>query len=819
MRMRCGQGYGALVGPFAGMRARSMVAALAVAVGLDGVTRSARAQSVQAQSVQVDGKSATTVRGSDVGGLTVNIAPKAANGVSHNTYNQFSVPKAGVALDNTTVNAGTIINEVTSARRSTLEGPLSVTGTTANVIVANPNGITVNGGSFVNIGGLGLIAGSVSAPTAAKPQITLSGQDILVGSDGLSAAVTQLDLVARSLRVTGKIEDPNKTAIVNLTTGQGTLAIDPTRPANDPAGWITLSADGEAKGVEQSIVLDQGSVLTAGSIRLTANGTGAGVRMGGAGLAGVGDFALTAAGKIVIEDASIAAERDVAVTGKAVELTSRKAQTKLTAAKGGVMVRAADAITANGVSFQGATNPSVGFDATGAVNLIAGGHIAIAANAHASQFTSTVKGITIQSGGRVDDRGSVLSSAEDVSISASAGMTLDQTSVTSTLLTRLVTDGPALLSAAKITAGSSFIADVGTFQIDSITGTRAVIDALSSGVFIKAAGDIINRGALVQGNSPIEGDDRSLGGVTLVAGGRVIAETLSASNIAAFFAKAHDLTIDANGVQNRSGRLLAQQSVIMTSTAAVENETIRSDPSQTGAKQTEVSRGRWAWAPSWFGGSTTRTTYDYGTYVDGKEIASITAVDGLTIKAPSIANTGEIIGNKIELSGGSLDNRPIVLGTTSYSLNCMFGFCRSTAASSITRDGGRIVASDTATLRMTGVLLNQGGVIVGQNGVALTAGTLRLESLLYPDAFARSGGLGLFTAHSAGAVFSSYQPGSIVSPVGGITLEAPHDIIAQGVQIDANGPIISSTPLKRLSEPDGLKATNRNAIGLIRDVF
>lgn len=46
--------------------------------------------------------------------------------------------------------AKVIVNEVTSARPTAMNGFLEVGGNRASVVIANPNGITVNGGGFIN---------------------------------------------------------------------------------------------------------------------------------------------------------------------------------------------------------------------------------------------------------------------------------------------------------------------------------------------------------------------------------------------------------------------------------------------------------------------------------------------------------------------------------------------------------------------------------------------------------------------------------------------------------------------------------------------
>ena len=144
--------------------------------------------------------------------------PTGSTGTSHNQYTYFNVPSYGVELNNSSANARTIINEVTSsgsAYRTMFEGPLTVTGTRAHVIVANPNGITVNGGSFVNTSSALLTTGDILGSATATSVTGASAQlgsdpfttyfiikaeqgDILVQSGGLSGTFARLDMIARS---------------------------------------------------------------------------------------------------------------------------------------------------------------------------------------------------------------------------------------------------------------------------------------------------------------------------------------------------------------------------------------------------------------------------------------------------------------------------------------------------------------------------------------------------------------------------------------------------------------------------------------------
>lgn len=99
----------------------------------------------------------------------VYITTPTAGGVSRNMYSMFNVPQGGAILNNATAMANTklagwinmnpfllggaakiIVNEVTSSNPTNINGFLEVAGNKASVVIANPNGIMIHGGGFIN---------------------------------------------------------------------------------------------------------------------------------------------------------------------------------------------------------------------------------------------------------------------------------------------------------------------------------------------------------------------------------------------------------------------------------------------------------------------------------------------------------------------------------------------------------------------------------------------------------------------------------------------------------------------------------------------
>ncbi|MHA6868721.1 two-partner secretion domain-containing protein, partial [Ralstonia pseudosolanacearum] len=163
---------------------------------------------VQAQVVAAPGSGAHVIQTQN-GLQQVNIARPNGSGVSLNTYTQFNVPSQGTLLNNApgitqTQQAGyvngnpnllpggsarIIVNQVTSTSPSTLRGYLEVAGPRAEVVIANPNGILVNGGGFINTSRATLTTGvPVFGGSGSLDAYRVTGGQITVQGAGLNAS-------------------------------------------------------------------------------------------------------------------------------------------------------------------------------------------------------------------------------------------------------------------------------------------------------------------------------------------------------------------------------------------------------------------------------------------------------------------------------------------------------------------------------------------------------------------------------------------------------------------------------------------------------
>ncbi len=251
--------------------------------------------------------------------------PNAA-GVSRHRFSQFDVPASGVILNNSRVDTPTrlggwvrgnpwlaggparlILNEVNARDPSQLRGYLEVAGARAEVVVANPAGIVVDGGGFINTSRATLTTGMpILGGSGALEGFSVREGRVDIRGAGLDASTADATtILSRALVLQGGLWAQD------LRVALGPQDMDPA------VTWASSATSGT--GAAPSLALDVGALggMYAGQIYLLASEAGVGVRNAGGLHARSGSLRIDAAGALVNTDTgTLYARQDVQLSGE-----------------------------------------------------------------------------------------------------------------------------------------------------------------------------------------------------------------------------------------------------------------------------------------------------------------------------------------------------------------------------------------------------------------------------------------------------------------------------------------------------------------------
>lgn len=255
---------------------------------------------------QAPGNQQPTIIGSANGTPQINIQTPGSGGVSRNVYSQFDVDKKGVVLNNSHANTQTqlagmvtgnpwlakgeakiILNEVNSRNASQLNGFIEVAGQKAQVVIANPSGITCNGCGFINAHRATLTTGQPQMNNGQLTGYDVDRGEIVIQGAGLdSSQQDSTDLIARAVKVNAGIWANE----LNVTTGRNT--VDAAHQA------VTVkSTDGSVRP-RLAVDVAQLGGMYANKIRLKGTESGVGVHNAGSIGASAGDVVVNADGTL-----------------------------------------------------------------------------------------------------------------------------------------------------------------------------------------------------------------------------------------------------------------------------------------------------------------------------------------------------------------------------------------------------------------------------------------------------------------------------------------------------------------------------------------
>ncbi|MCB8892856.1 two-partner secretion domain-containing protein, partial [Bordetella pertussis] len=378
----------------------------------------------------------------------IDIVAPDANGLSHNRLREFDVGPPGLVFNNSLTEgrsqlagylnrnpglrqaATAILTEITGTRPSRLHGALEVFGRRADLIVANPNGLSVDGLVTLNAGRLTL---STGRPVTEGGRLRLdvdAGHIAVAGAGVNTSGLDYFDLVARTVSLDGPVAagagaraaalavvagrnrfEPANGSVTPLAGSAGSggsgYAIDGTAAGAMYGARITLLSSDSGVGVRQRGAVSSPGAITVssrGEIRLREATAGAGhlaVDAGGAvaatALASGGAMRIAGEGAVQVGTATSGDALSLHAGG-ALQAQRLRADGPLDArAQGALRVGAADSLA--GISIDTARRAELGtLQSRGALSVRAGGEVALEAAKTDGALRVDGAGVTLGTG-------------------------------------------------------------------------------------------------------------------------------------------------------------------------------------------------------------------------------------------------------------------------------------------------------------------------------------------------------------------------------------------------------------------------------------
>ncbi|MET3651788.1 hemagglutinin repeat-containing protein [Dyella japonica] len=639
------------------------------------------------------GSQRPTVMGAPNVAPVINITTPSKAGVSRNTYSDFNVDTTGAVLNNSRTNTTTqlagsvagnpwlatgtakiILNEVTGPNPSALNGYIEVAGDRAQVIVANPAGISCDGCGVINANRFTLTTGTPMLTGGALDGYRVTGGVIQINGKGMDASrADYADIIARAVQVNGGIWAPQ----LQVTTGTNQVNVDQSQVTA-----ITGSGD------KPTLALDVSALggMYANKIVLLGTENGVGARNAGTIGASVGDLVVTQDGRLENTGSlQSQANTQIAATGGVANAGTISATRELT------ITTPADVDNSNG-------NMNAARIAVDAASLRNGG--GTIAQTGSQGMTLDAGALSNRNGGRIgatepatSDGGSTSTPTDGASggnsggdSNSSAGNTGGATSGgTGTPVTPIapLADGVLHISGlldndgGHINAAAGFSATVGG-DLASSTGLANDGGQLELRQLNLSSGDLSNRG----GTLAIDGTST------------IHANQITNDNGTLSFAQA--AAIDAQSLSNRSGTVTLADTAPMTlSVAGTLDNT-------SGTLAT----------------NTASFALNAGTIVNQTGTIEHAGTAGLTVRTDALYGAGGKIATAgaVWLTAGAVDHQNATLSATQVTLD----------TTSLDNRGGTISASgaNANAWHVTGTFDNSDGGTIQTNGdLAITAGT------------------------------------------------------------------------------------------------
>ncbi|EES3765014.1 filamentous hemagglutinin N-terminal domain-containing protein [Escherichia coli] len=640
----------------------------------------------------------------------VNIQTPSAGGVSHNTYSQFDVGNQGVILNNAHNNVQTqlggmvagnpwlakgeariILNEVNSRNPSQLNGFVEVAGKKAQVVIANPAGISCDGCGFINANRATLTTGQPQMKNGSLTGFSVERGEIQITGKGMDASRTDYtDIIARSVKINAGIWAQD----LKVTTGRNNV---------DIAHGQIEKKTGDVSSQPQ-MALDVASLggMYAGKIRLVGTETGVGVRNAGHIGAQAGAVTLTADGRIE-NSGSISAKTDVHLA------TTRELHNS-----GSVYAGQDTQIQSDGVFTHTGSVASRRNTRIQTARLTGGERSLLAAGVKDDGRLAAAGNLTVSTTGELAAHGQVLSGGDmqlkgqglDLGNSRIQGQHTELNATSGNLSTQ-----NAQLSAGTLSArtagqfsnnGGTINADTLQISAQSLSNRKGSLIQTGTGDFsLSLPGNVDNREGLLAANGAVRLDALSLDNRK----GKVQA------------AQSGSLQVKTTGaVDNQQGRLLASSDILINTQALNNDNGLISAAAGTGRIKTQQSvsntEGRMESAGRLDISAGSLNNHQGTVVSDGLSVTLDGALDN---------TSGRLLSQKtLSVSGSELvSDDGLIQSVSDMTLDVQDGVL----SNRNTKTQGGISSAGTLTVR-AGMLNNQQGFMAGQKDMTLNTGTL-----------------------------------------------------------------------------------------------
>ncbi|GAB6126271.1 two-partner secretion domain-containing protein [Humidesulfovibrio idahonensis] len=521
----------------------------------------------------------------------VNIVKPSASGISHNLFDAFNVSPKGVIINNSnrpgvsqlggaiTGNANfgggpearLILNEVTGSSRSNIEGYTEIFGYAAQYILANPNGVSVNGGGFINTPKATLTTGVPRLDgSGALLGLDVRRGDVLIDGQGINADnLDAFEIVTRSAKINAEIHAKQ----LNIIGGQGSY--------NPATGQTTpLAPDGS---VAPTVFLDSTALggMYAQRIRFVGTEAGVGVNLAGP-VRATDQLTLTADGKIKIvgavsadKDASVASKSDgVDIAGKLGAGGAMRVEAaqdlSLTAQPGGDAPLIYGA-TVN-VSAQKLTNTGGKMLAESALTAATAGDLSNTGTIYAGSDASLIAKGALSNSGQIQAKGALTAEGQGVGNTG----TIYAGSDASLTATGALNNSGQILAKGALTAEGLGVENSGTLQAEGVLTARSGAGFTNTGTVTTQKGlSVTATGMLDNSGTLYTEDSAAFQAASLYnrAGGQIVAKGDALFGVDAELSNSGSInagrqaTLRTKGsLRNETaGQVLAQTSILLES--------------------------------------------------------------------------------------------------------------------------------------------------------------------------------------------------------------------------------------------------------------